>query len=42
MKITYTVEDDGVIWYQEDGVRYSFLPDPENPYYQAYLESLEA
>ena len=41
MKIDYTVEENGVIWYEEDSVRYSFLPDEANPYYQAYLESLE-
>jgi hypothetical protein len=41
----YTVEEfDGqtVIWYEENGVRYSFMPDPANSDYQAYLKSLEA
>lgn len=33
----YNVEDNGVIWYEEDGVRYSFLPDPANSDYQHYL-----
>jgi hypothetical protein len=37
----YTVEDNGVIWYEENEVRYSFLPDPANSDYQAYLLSLE-
>jgi hypothetical protein len=27
-----------VIWYEEDGVRYSFVADPANSDYQAYLE----
>ena len=26
-----------VIWYEKDGVRVSFMPDPANPDYQAYL-----
>jgi len=33
----YTVEETGVIWYEENGVRYSFMPDPANSDYQAYL-----
>ena len=33
----YTVEENGVIWYEENGVRYSFLADPANSDYQAYL-----
>jgi hypothetical protein len=37
----YTVEENGVIWYEEDGVRYSFEADPANSDYQAYLLSLE-
>ena len=36
----YTVEETGVIWYEENGYRYSFMPDPANPDYQAYLELL--
>ena len=27
-----------VIWYEKDGVRVSFMPDPANPDYQRYLE----
>ena len=36
------VSPDGgeVIWYEEDGVRYSFGTDPANSDYQAYLEHL--
>jgi hypothetical protein len=34
----YTVEDNGVIWYEENGVRYSFEPNPANSEYQAYLK----
>jgi hypothetical protein len=37
----YTVEENGVIWYEENGVRVSFSPDPANSDYQAYLESLK-
>jgi hypothetical protein len=33
----YTVEENGVIWYEEDGVRYSFIADPANSDYQRYL-----
>jgi hypothetical protein len=33
----YTVEENGVIWYEENGVRVSFLPDPANSDYQRYL-----
>ena len=33
----YTVEENGVIWYEEDGVRYSFIADPSNSDYQRYL-----
>jgi len=42
MKKEYTVEETGVIWYEENGVRYSFLPDPSNSDYQAYLKRDEA
>ena len=38
MKKEYTVEETGVIWYEENGVRYSFMPEPANPDYQAYLK----
>ena len=41
MKRNYTVEDNGVIWYEEDGVRYSFMPDEANSDYQAYLKKDE-
>lgn len=33
----YTVEENGVIWYEENGVRVSFMPDETNADYQAYL-----
>ena len=36
----YNVEDlngETVIWYEENGVRYSFTADPANSDYQAYL-----
>jgi hypothetical protein len=33
----YTVEENGVIWYEENGVRYSFPADPANSDYQRYL-----
>jgi hypothetical protein len=37
------VSPDGreVIWYEENGVRYSFGTDPSNSDYQEYLEYLE-
>jgi hypothetical protein len=41
IKHTYTVEENGVIWYEENGVRYSFIADPANSDYQLYLESLK-
>jgi hypothetical protein len=37
MEKEYIVNENGSISYTEDGVLYSFLPDPENSYYQAYL-----
>ena len=37
MEKEYNVLENGVIWYEENGVRYSFMPDPANPDYQAYL-----
>jgi len=33
----YTVEADGIIWYEENGFRYSFPADPANSDYQRYL-----
>jgi len=33
----YTVEENGIIWYEENGVRYSFIADPANSDYQRYL-----
>ena len=41
MKKQYTVEQfngQTVIWYEENGVRYSFTDDPANSDYQAYLD----
>jgi hypothetical protein len=35
--IKYTLEENGVIWYEENGVRVSFLPDESNSDYQRYL-----
>ena len=37
MKKEYTIEENGVIWYEKDGVRYSFIADSSNSDYQAYL-----
>lgn len=40
MKKEYNVQEvsgQTVIWYEENGVRYSFLADPANSDYQAYL-----
>ena len=37
MERKYTVEETGVIWYEENGFRYSFMPDPSNADYQRYL-----
>ena len=36
----YTVEANGIIWYEENGFRHSFPQDPENSDYQKYLASL--
>jgi len=33
----YTVEENGVIWYEENGLRVSFMADPANSDYQRYL-----
>jgi len=35
MKRTYTVEDNGVIWYEENGYTISFTADPANSDYQS-------
>jgi hypothetical protein len=47
MKKQYNVEQTSfgeVIWYEENGFRVSFTPDPANSDYQAYLkrDELEA
>jgi hypothetical protein len=36
----YTVEENGTIWYEENGFRVSFTADPSNSDYQAYLATL--
>lgn len=41
MKKQYTIEENGVIWYEENGVRVSFMADPANSDYQAYLNKDE-
>ena len=44
MPIQYNVDEifnKTIIWYEQDGVRYSFMADPANSDYQAYLKSLE-
>jgi hypothetical protein len=45
MEKNYNISDSmgyTVIWYEENGFRYSFTEDESNPYYQEYLASLEA
>ena len=42
MKRQYTIEDSGVIWYEENGFRISFIADESNRNYQAYLKRDEA
>jgi hypothetical protein len=40
MKRQYNIDNSmgqEVIWYEEDGVRYSFTADPANSDYQRYL-----
>ena len=37
MEKQYTKEQNGVIWYEENGFRFSFTADPANADYQAYL-----
>jgi len=42
MNRQYNVDEvTGVIWYEENGFRYSFMPDPANSDYQRYLRWLE-
>jgi hypothetical protein len=36
----YNLEENGTIWYEENGFRISFLTDPSNPDYQIYLKHL--
>jgi hypothetical protein len=36
-----TYRDREVIWYEENGVRYSFAADPANSDYQEYLNPSE-
>ncbi len=38
----YTVEENGVIWYEENGFRVSFMADEQNRDYQEYLNPDEA
>ena len=33
----YTEENNGIIWYEENGVRVSFMADEANSDYQRYL-----
>jgi hypothetical protein len=42
MKKEYTIEENGVIWYEENGFRVSFFSDETNADYQAYLKRDEA
>lgn len=37
----YNVEENGTIWYEENGFRYSFPQDENNSDYQRYLRWLE-
>jgi hypothetical protein len=41
MNKEYIVLENGVIYYEEEGRRISFLPDPANSDYQQYLKYLE-
>ena len=41
MQREYVVLESGVIYYEEEGRRVSFLPDPANRDYQEYLASLD-
>jgi hypothetical protein len=36
-----TIDNHKVIWYEEDGVRVSFVEDLANSDYQEYLKSLD-
>jgi hypothetical protein len=42
MKREYTVEENGTIWYEENGFRISFKADEANSEYQAYLNKDKA
>ena len=42
MEKNYNLEENGVIWYEENGFRISFTADQSNLDYQEYLASLEA
>jgi hypothetical protein len=37
-----TYRDKEVVWYEENGVRYSFTADSANFDYQTYLESIKS
>jgi hypothetical protein len=37
----YNVQENGIIWYEENGYRYSFPTDESNSDYQRYLRWLE-
>jgi hypothetical protein len=37
MTIKYNVEENGTIWYEENGTIVSFTPDEASPFYQRYL-----
>jgi len=37
----YNVTEEGVIWYEENGIRYSFVQDESNADYRRYLRWLE-
>jgi hypothetical protein len=44
MAIQYNLDNSTgqeIIWYEQNGVRYSFTEDPANADYQAYLASLD-
>ena len=36
----YTIEENGIIWYEENGFKISFIADEANPDYQAYKATL--
>ena len=39
--IEETLSGNEIIWYEENGFRYSFNENPANSDYQTYLQSLE-